>query len=89
MASPQPVLCTADLATAHIVRGDQEQAASLGRDALRTAADVSSTRTVDKLRTLHRSVRPIRGQSRHMTDLDERLTTFLTRSDRRPEDSLL
>lgn len=78
-----------DLATAHIVRGDHEHAASLGRDAVRTAADVSSTRTVDKLRTLHRTVRPLRRQSQHMADLDARLTTFLTRSDHRPEDSLL
>lgn len=77
-----------DLAAAHIVRGDHEHAAALGRDAVRTAADVSSTRTVEKLRTLHRSVRPLLGQSSHMADLDARLSTFLTRSARNREDIL-
>lgn len=78
-----------DLATAHLLRGDHDHAAGMGRAALRTASDVSSTRTVDKLRTLRRTVSPLRGQSRPMAELDERLDAFLTRSTRRREDSLL
>ncbi|MGH3909119.1 MAG: hypothetical protein ACRDTE_33825, partial [Pseudonocardiaceae bacterium] len=37
-----------DLAGAHLRGRDLEQAAALGRDALRTAADVSSHRTLDR-----------------------------------------
>jgi hypothetical protein len=43
-----------DLAGAHLLGNDLEQAAAVGRDALRTAAQVSSTRTLDRLRTLQR-----------------------------------
>jgi tetratricopeptide (TPR) repeat protein len=77
-----------DLAAAYLLRGDDERAASLGRQALRTAPDVSSTRTVDKLRTLHRAVRPKRGRSRHLTDLDDQLAAFLTQPTRTREDKL-
>ena len=41
-----------DLARGYLIGNDLEQAAASGRDALRTAADVSSTRTLDRLRTL-------------------------------------
>ncbi|MGH3873915.1 MAG: hypothetical protein ACRDSR_26185, partial [Pseudonocardiaceae bacterium] len=60
-----------------------EQAAASGRAALRTAAEVSSTRTLDSLRTLQRQVRPLRSASPHLTDLDERITDFCTRTTRR------
>jgi hypothetical protein len=39
-----------DLAGAHLLGNDLEQAAAVGRDAVRTAAQVSSTRTLDRLR---------------------------------------
>lgn len=69
-----------DLASAHLVGGDLEHAAALGRDAVRTATQVSSTRTLDRLRTLQRQVQPRRAGSPHLRDLDERITTFLGRS---------
>jgi hypothetical protein len=72
-----------DLVGAHLLGNDLEQAAAVGRDALRTAADVSSTRTHDRLRTLQRQVRSLRTRSPHLRELDERITTFLTRSARR------
>ena len=76
-----------DLAGAHLLGNDPEQAAALGRDALRTAADVSSTRTHDRLRTLQRQVRSLRTRSPHLRELDERITVFLTRSARKPGNS--
>ncbi len=72
-----------DLAGVHLLAQDLEQAAAFGRDALRTAAEVSSTRTLDHLRTLQRQVRPLRSASPHLADLDERITDFLTRTSRR------
>lgn len=76
-----------DLASAHMVGGDLEHAAALGRDALRTAAQVSSTRTLDRLRTFQRQARPLRAGSPHLRDLDERIMNFVGRiSARRDED---
>ncbi|MGH3838703.1 MAG: hypothetical protein ACRDSF_23870 [Pseudonocardiaceae bacterium] len=72
-----------DLAGTHLLAQDLEQAAAFGRDALRTAAEVSSTRTLDGLRTLQRQVHPLRSTSPHLADLDERITDFLTRTTRR------
>ncbi|MGH3933096.1 MAG: hypothetical protein ACRDTF_24335, partial [Pseudonocardiaceae bacterium] len=72
-----------DLAGAHLLGNDLEQAAAVGRAALRTAADVSSTRTHDRLRTLQRQVRALRTRSPHLRELDERITVFRTRSARR------
>ncbi len=69
-----------DLAGAHLVGRDFEQAAALGRDALRTAAQVSSTRTLDRLHTLQRQIQPLRASSPHLRELDERITDFLGRS---------
>ncbi|MGH3789122.1 MAG: hypothetical protein ACRDRG_21790 [Pseudonocardiaceae bacterium] len=63
-----------------------EQAAALGCDALRTATNLSSTITVERLRTLQRQVRPLRSASPHLTDLDDRLTGFLTHTTRRQHD---
>lgn len=77
-----------DLAVAHLVGGDYEHAAALGRDAVRTAAEVSSSRTLDRLRTLQRRVQPLRSSSRHLGELDERITDLLTRNGaRRDEDT--
>jgi hypothetical protein len=76
-----------DLATAYLIGRDFEHAAAFGRDAVRTAARVSS-RTVDRLRTLQRRVRPLRTSSPHLSESDERITDLLTRSSaRRDEDT--
>ncbi|HWR46301.1 MAG TPA: hypothetical protein VN327_01605 [Pseudonocardiaceae bacterium] len=69
-----------DLAGTHLLGRDLEQAAALGRDALRTAAQVNSARTLDRLRTLQRQARPLRAGSPHLRELDERITAFLSRS---------
>ncbi len=69
-----------DLAATHIVAGELEQAATLGRDALHTAVDVSSTHTIDRIRTLQRQIRPHLTGSTHLAELDERITDFFTRS---------
>ena len=80
----------ADLASAHLLGGDLEQAAALGRDALRTAAEVSSLRLLGRLRTLQRQMNPLRSASPHLRELDERITAFLTRTTRRqPDDHAL
>ncbi|MGH3913992.1 MAG: hypothetical protein ACRDTC_11385 [Pseudonocardiaceae bacterium] len=68
-----------DLAITHLRGRDLEQAAAFGRDALRTATDLSSTSTLERLRTLQRQVTPLRASSPQLRDLDERLTGFLTR----------
>jgi len=76
-----------DLASVHLVGRDYEHAAALGRDAVRTAAQVSSTRTLDRLRTLQRQARPMRTMSPHLVELDDRITDLLTRNRaRRDED---
>lgn len=77
-----------DLATAHLVGGDYEHAAALGRDAVRTADQVSSTRTLDRLRTLQRQVRPVRTSSLHLRELDDRITDLLTRNRARRDEDL-
>jgi hypothetical protein len=76
----------ADLALTHLLARDLEQAAALGRDALRTVTNLSSTITVERLRTLQRQVHPLRSASPHLTDLDDRITGFLTRTTRRQSD---
>ncbi|MGH3835607.1 MAG: hypothetical protein ACRDSF_07865, partial [Pseudonocardiaceae bacterium] len=63
-----------------LLRRDWEQAAALGREVLRTAAEISSTRTLDRLRTLQRQIQPMRTGSPHLRELDERITVFLARS---------
>ncbi|MGH4013282.1 MAG: hypothetical protein ACRDSL_04985 [Pseudonocardiaceae bacterium] len=75
-----------DLARAHLLGRDLEQAATFGRDAVRTAAEVSSTRTLDRLRTLQRQLAPLRSASPHLADLDARITDFLARATRRQQD---
>jgi len=79
-----------DLALTHLLARDLEQAAALGRDALRTATNLSSTITVERLRTLQRQVHTLRSASPHLADLDDRTTGFLTRTTRRqPDDHAL
>ncbi|MGQ0777785.1 MAG: hypothetical protein ACT4NY_25815 [Pseudonocardiales bacterium] len=68
------------LALTHLHGRDLEQAASFGREALRTAADLSSAITLERLRALQRQVAPLRANSPQLLDLDERLTGFLTRT---------
>jgi len=79
-----------DLARTHLLGRDLEQAAALGRDALRTAATLSSTITVDRLLTLQRQVHLLRSASPHLTHLDDQITGFLARTNRRqPDDHAL
>ncbi len=78
-----------DLASAHLLGRDLEQAATFGRDALRTAAEVSSNRVLERLRTLQRQVAALRSASPHLADLDERIADFITRiTTRRQHDDL-
>ncbi len=70
------------VALAHLRSRDLAQAAAYGREALHSATDVSSTMIAQRLRTLHRQVQPLRASSPHLRELDERLTTFFTRSAR-------
>jgi hypothetical protein len=70
------------IAITHLSGRDLEQAAAYGRDALRTATDVDSTMITQRLGTLHRHIQPLRASSPHLRELDERLTTFFTRSAR-------
>ncbi|MGI9002234.1 MAG: hypothetical protein ACR2GH_11265, partial [Pseudonocardia sp.] len=72
-----------DLAGAHLIGRDFEQVAASGRDALRSAADVRSTRTLDRLRTLQRQIRPLRTNSTQLRELDELIMAMLTRNDAR------
>ncbi|MGH3827706.1 MAG: hypothetical protein ACRDQX_11115 [Pseudonocardiaceae bacterium] len=74
-----------DLAGTHLFARDLEQAAALGRDALRTAAQVTSARTLDRLRTLQRQAQPLRAGSPQLCELDERITVFLGRSGARQD----
>ncbi|MBV9012743.1 MAG: hypothetical protein JO272_11965 [Pseudonocardiales bacterium] len=74
-----------DLAGAHLVGRDFEQAVALGRDALRTAAQVSSARTLQRLHTLKRQIQPLRASSPHLRELDERITDFIRRGNTRPD----
>ena len=75
-----------DLALTYLHGRDLEQAAALGRDALRTATNLSSTITVERLRTLQRQVHSLRTASLHLADLDDRITAHLARSARRQPD---
>ena len=71
------------IALTHLRGHDLEQAATAGRDALRSATDVSSTMIVQRLRTLHRQIQPVRAGSPHLRDLDEQLTAYLTKDSTR------
>ncbi|MGH3928544.1 MAG: hypothetical protein ACRDTF_01040, partial [Pseudonocardiaceae bacterium] len=73
-------LVQTDLAITHLRGRDLEQAAAFGRDALRTAATLNSTITLERLRTLQRQVHSLRSASPHLRDLGDRITGFLTKS---------
>ncbi|MDQ3222399.1 MAG: hypothetical protein M3Q75_02850, partial [Gemmatimonadota bacterium] len=75
------------LAITHLSGRDLEQAAAYGREALRSATDVSSTMITQRLRTLHRQIQPLRAGSPHLRELDERLTTVFTRSARHNQEA--
>ena len=70
------------LARTHIQGRDLEQAAACGRDALRSAATLSSTIVTERLRLLQRQVAPLRAASPYLADLDDRITEHLIRSAR-------
>jgi hypothetical protein len=70
-----------DLAAVHLIAQDYEHAAAVARDAIRTAAQLSSTTTLDRLRTLQRQAHPLRKASPHLNELDQRITDLLTRKD--------
>jgi hypothetical protein len=65
------------------------RAAAFGRDALRTATNLSSTITLERLHTLQRQVAPLRSASPHLTNLDDRITDHLTHTTSRPRGSSL
>ncbi|MGH3720992.1 MAG: hypothetical protein ACRDRI_19530 [Pseudonocardiaceae bacterium] len=71
-----------DLALTHLRGRDLEQAAAYGREALSTATDVNSTMITLGLGTLRWRIQPLRVDSPHLRELDERLTTFVTRNAR-------
>ncbi|MGH3912080.1 MAG: hypothetical protein ACRDTC_01510 [Pseudonocardiaceae bacterium] len=73
-----------DLALTHLQSRDLEQAAALGRDALRSAADLDSSVTTQRLHTLHRQLQPLCPHSPELRDLDGRLTSHFHR---RPPDN--
>lgn len=75
-------LVQTNIAITHLSGRDLEQAAAYGRDALRSATDVSSTMITQRLGTLHRRIQLLRASSPHLRELDERLTTFFTRNAR-------
>ncbi|MGH3848432.1 MAG: hypothetical protein ACRDRT_01805, partial [Pseudonocardiaceae bacterium] len=68
-------LLQTDLAAAYLIEGDHEQAAALTRDALNTADQVSSGRTVSRIQSLQRQMRPLHSAS--LIELDEEITGFL------------
>lgn len=68
-----------DLARAYLLGRDLDQSAAFGRDALRTAAELDSTIIKERMRSLHRQIRPLCPSSHELRDLDARLTTFLRR----------
>jgi hypothetical protein len=70
-----------DLAEAHLIGRDYEHAAAIARDAIRTAAQLSSPHALDELRRLQRRIHPLRQDSPHLNELDQRITALLTRKD--------
>ncbi|MGH3623917.1 MAG: hypothetical protein ACRDQ5_19355 [Sciscionella sp.] len=79
----------ADLAAAHLAARDFEQAAAIGREAIRAATQVSSTRSLDRLAILQREIRPLRASSSHLTDLDDRITTLMTHNNARRDENTI
>ncbi len=67
-----------DLAAAYLIEGDHEHAAALTRDALSTASEVSSSRTISRIQALQQQIQPI--SSAGLTKLGEEITDFLRRA---------
>lgn len=66
-----------DLSVAYLIDGHHEHAAALAREALSTANEVSSARTISRIRALQQQIRPIRSAG--LKTLDEEITDFLRR----------
>ncbi len=67
-----------DLAAAYLIDGEHEHAAALARDALNTASQVSSGRTISRIRALQRQIQPLRSAG--LSELDGEITAFLRRA---------
>jgi hypothetical protein len=68
-----------DLTLTHIASRDYDQVVAVGRDAIRSAAEVSSIRPLKRLSLLQRQIRPLRPSSLHLAELDDRITDLLAR----------
>lgn len=64
-----------DLAAVYLIEGEHEHAAALTRDALNTAGEVSSGRTVSRIQALQQQIQPLHSVS--LDELDEEITAFL------------
>jgi hypothetical protein len=73
-----------DLATVHLRAGDHERAAATTRSAAAAAGPISSTRTTQRLKTLHRAVSRQAHRSQALRLLDDELTHLLARPDLDP-----
>ncbi|MGH3913829.1 MAG: hypothetical protein ACRDTC_10535, partial [Pseudonocardiaceae bacterium] len=67
-----------DLAATYLIEGDHEHAAAQNRDALITASEVSTSRTISRIQALQQQIQPIPSAS--LTKLDEEITDFLRRA---------
>jgi tetratricopeptide (TPR) repeat protein len=67
-----------DLAAAHLGSREFEHAAARGHEAIHTATQVESARTLDRLRVLQRQAKPLGAGSRALRELDDRITDLLT-----------
>jgi hypothetical protein len=64
-----------DLATAYLIDGEHDHAAALTRNALITAGEVSSSRTVSRIQSLQHKIRPL--HSAGLAEVDDEITNFL------------
>lgn len=71
------ILCSMSYLTIHNTTGRRcaRQAVALARDALNTASQVSSGRTVSRIRALQQQIQPLRSAG--LSELDEEITVFL------------
>jgi DNA-binding XRE family transcriptional regulator len=67
-----------DLAAAYLIDGEYDYATALIRDALITAGEVSSSRTVSRIQTLQHKIRPL--HSAGLAEVDDEITAFLRRA---------
>jgi hypothetical protein len=74
VARAKPLLRT-DRSRHYLIGGDHEHAAALTRNALSTAVQVNSRRTVSRIRALQQRIRPL--HSAGLVELDEEITDFL------------